>query len=243
MGRGKIEIKRIENTTNRQVTFSKRRSGLLKKAHELSVLCDAELGLIIFSSTGKLFEYATATSSMRRIIERYQKASGARLFEFDNQHLYSEMTRMKNENEKLQTNLRHMMGEDLTSLTLSELHHLEQQLDVGANRVRSRKNQLMLQQLDNLRRKERLLEEQNNHLCRLLAEHQAAAEGATEPMVDFGVLFPAAAETRENPLHLTLSQLQAYRLQPTQPNLQETGMQRPALQLGYIHEQVSHTLL
>ncbi|RVW39645.1 MADS-box transcription factor 3 [Vitis vinifera] len=32
MGRGKIEIKRIENTTNRQVTFCKRRNGLLKKA-------------------------------------------------------------------------------------------------------------------------------------------------------------------------------------------------------------------
>ncbi|KAH9325782.1 hypothetical protein KI387_005960, partial [Taxus chinensis] len=62
MGRGKIEIKRIENSTNRQVTFSKRRGGLMKKAHELSVLCDAELGLIIFSNTGKLFEYATATS-------------------------------------------------------------------------------------------------------------------------------------------------------------------------------------
>lgn len=64
MGRGKIEIKRIENTTNRQVTFSKRRGGLLKKAHELSVLCDAELGLIIFSSTGKLFEYSRASSRL-----------------------------------------------------------------------------------------------------------------------------------------------------------------------------------
>ncbi|QHN78878.1 Floral homeotic protein AGAMOUS [Arachis hypogaea] len=43
IGRGKIEIKRIENTTNRQVTFCKRRNGLLKKAYELSVLCDAEI--------------------------------------------------------------------------------------------------------------------------------------------------------------------------------------------------------
>ncbi|URD73437.1 MADS-box transcription factor [Musa troglodytarum] len=43
MGRGKIEIKRIENPTNRQVTFSKRRGGLLKKANELAILCDAQL--------------------------------------------------------------------------------------------------------------------------------------------------------------------------------------------------------
>ncbi|EEC78686.1 hypothetical protein OsI_18828 [Oryza sativa Indica Group] len=56
--RGKIEIKRIENTTNRQVTFCKRRSGLLKKAYELSVLCDAEVALVVFSSRGRLYEYS-----------------------------------------------------------------------------------------------------------------------------------------------------------------------------------------
>ncbi|KAK4479423.1 hypothetical protein RD792_014937 [Penstemon davidsonii] len=59
MGRGKVQLKRIENKINRQVTFSKRRSGLLKKAHEISVLCDADVGLIVFSTKGKLFEYAT----------------------------------------------------------------------------------------------------------------------------------------------------------------------------------------
>ncbi|KAJ9567989.1 hypothetical protein OSB04_003955 [Centaurea solstitialis] len=58
MGRGKIEIKRIENNTNRQVTFCKRRNGLLKKAYELSVLCDAEITLIVFSSRGRVYEYA-----------------------------------------------------------------------------------------------------------------------------------------------------------------------------------------
>ena len=58
IGRGRIEIKRIENTTNRQVTFCKRRNGLLKKAYELSVLCDAEVALIVFSTRGRLYEYA-----------------------------------------------------------------------------------------------------------------------------------------------------------------------------------------
>lgn len=61
-GRGKIEIKRIENTTNRQVTFCKRRNGLLKKAYELSVLCDAEVALIVFSTRGRLYEYANNRS-------------------------------------------------------------------------------------------------------------------------------------------------------------------------------------
>lgn len=59
MGRGKVQLRRIENKINRQVTFSKRRGGLLKKAHEISVLCDAEVALIVFSNKGKLFEFST----------------------------------------------------------------------------------------------------------------------------------------------------------------------------------------
>ncbi|KAF3795478.1 MADS-box transcription factor 56 [Nymphaea thermarum] len=59
MGRGKVELKRIENVTSRQVTFSKRRNGLLKKAFELSLLCDVEVALIIFSPSGRLYQYAS----------------------------------------------------------------------------------------------------------------------------------------------------------------------------------------
>ncbi|RZR88785.1 hypothetical protein BHM03_00016436 [Ensete ventricosum] len=65
MGRGRVQLKRIENKINRQVTFSKRRSGLLKKAHEISVLCDAEVALIIFSTKGRLYEYSTDARCVR----------------------------------------------------------------------------------------------------------------------------------------------------------------------------------
>ena len=63
MGRGRVQLKRIENKINRQVTFSKRKAGLLKKAHEISVLCDAEVALIVFSHKGKLFEYSSDSRS------------------------------------------------------------------------------------------------------------------------------------------------------------------------------------
>ncbi|KAJ0026097.1 hypothetical protein Pint_08468 [Pistacia integerrima] len=69
MAREKIKIKKIDNVTARQVTFSKRRRGLFKKAEELSVLCDAEVALIIFSATGKLFEYCSASSSLASDLE------------------------------------------------------------------------------------------------------------------------------------------------------------------------------
>uniref|UniRef100_M1C6U9 Agamous-like MADS-box protein AGL8 homolog n=1 Tax=Solanum tuberosum TaxID=4113 RepID=M1C6U9_SOLTU len=75
MGRGKIEMKKIENISSRQVTFSKRRSGLFKKAEELSVLCDAEIGVIVFSNTDRLYEFASSKSSMEKIVDRYNNSS------------------------------------------------------------------------------------------------------------------------------------------------------------------------
>lgn len=63
MGRGKIEIRKIENRTNRQVTYSKRRNGIFKKAQELTVLCDAKVSLIMFSNTGKFHEYTSPNTT------------------------------------------------------------------------------------------------------------------------------------------------------------------------------------
>ncbi|TYI92979.1 hypothetical protein E1A91_D02G107000v1 [Gossypium mustelinum] len=70
MGRVKLQIKRIENTTNRQVTFSKRRNGLIKKAYELSVLCDVDVALIMFSPSGRLSLFSR-NKSIEEILERY----------------------------------------------------------------------------------------------------------------------------------------------------------------------------
>lgn len=69
MGRGKIEIKKIENTTSRQVTYSKRRSGILKKARELTVLCDAQISIIMFSNTNKHYEYCSPSTELVSLFE------------------------------------------------------------------------------------------------------------------------------------------------------------------------------
>ncbi|XP_058218680.1 agamous-like MADS-box protein AGL66 [Rhododendron vialii] len=54
-------MKRIENNTNLQVTFSKRRNGHIKKAYEISVLCDIDLALIMFSPSGSLTHFSSKT--------------------------------------------------------------------------------------------------------------------------------------------------------------------------------------
>ncbi|KAL4184688.1 hypothetical protein AMTRI_Chr10g226740 [Amborella trichopoda] len=144
MGRGRVELKRIENKINRQVTFAKRRNGLLKKAYELSVLCDAEVALIIFSNRGKLYEFCSTSSS------------------------YQEYLKLKARVESLQRSQRNLLGEDLGPLSSKELEQLEQQLEMSLKQIRSTKTQCMFDQLADLRRRELALQETNKALKRKL---------------------------------------------------------------------------
>ncbi|XP_042438691.1 MADS-box transcription factor 6-like [Zingiber officinale] len=178
MGRGRVELKRIENKINRQVTFSKRRNGLLKKAYELSVLCDAEVALIVFSSRGKLYEFGSVGTS--KTLERYQHCCytsqnpNVANREAQAQNWYQEMSKLKAKFESLQRSQRHLLGEDLGPLSVKELQQLERQLESALSQAKQRKTQLMLDQMEELRKKERRLGEINKQL-----KEQLEAEGAT----------------------------------------------------------------
>ncbi|AEE30502.1 Transcription factor MADS-box [Arabidopsis thaliana x Arabidopsis arenosa] len=176
MGRGRVELKRIENKINRQVTFAKRRNGLLKKAYELSVLCDAEVALIIFSNRGKLYEFCSS-SSMLRTLERYQKCnygapepnvpSREALAELSSQQEY---LKLKERYDALQRTQRNLLGEDLGPLSTKELESLERQLDSSLKQIRALRTQFMLDQLNDLQSKERMLTETNKTLRLRLAD-------------------------------------------------------------------------
>ncbi|KAL8699099.1 MAG: hypothetical protein Q9224_001561, partial [Gallowayella concinna] len=75
MGRRKIEIKAIKDDRNRSVTFLKRKGGLFKKAHELSVLCSVDVAVIIFGHNKKLYEYSSG--DINETIGRFQYYGGA----------------------------------------------------------------------------------------------------------------------------------------------------------------------
>ncbi|KNA23632.1 hypothetical protein SOVF_023170 isoform B [Spinacia oleracea] len=185
MGRGKIEIKRIENTTNRQVTFCKRRNGLLKKAYELSVLCDAEIALIVFSSRGRLYEYANQSCSVKGTIDRYKKAcsdqTGAgSVAEANAQYYQQEAAKLRNqirtatENNRLLS--RHMMGEGLSSLSMKELKNLETKLEKGISRIRSKKNELLFAEIEFMQKREIELHNNNQFLRARISENERAQQ-------------------------------------------------------------------
>ncbi|URD86370.1 hypothetical protein MUK42_27163 [Musa troglodytarum] len=156
MGRGRVELRRIENKINRQVTFSKRRSGLLKKAYELSILCDAEVALIIFSSRGRLFEFCSS-SSLLKTIEKYRRcsynASEAMVSSNETQNTYQEYLKMKTQVDYLQRSQRNFLGEDLDALNIKELDQLENQIEMSLRHIRSTKTQVIIDQLTDLKYK------------------------------------------------------------------------------------------
>ncbi|CAN1822911.1 Agamous-like MADS-box protein AGL15 [Linum perenne] len=168
MGRGKIEIKRIENANSRQVTFSKRRSGLLKKAQELSILCDAEVAVIIFSNTGKLFDFSS--SGMKRTLSRYYKCRDSSEpakpeHKLDKQDP-KELDVLKEEIAKLQMEQMRLLGKDLNGMSLKELQQLEHQLNDGLSRVKNKKEKLLMEQLELSRVEEQRAKLENETLRR-----------------------------------------------------------------------------
>ncbi|KAJ4912934.1 Agamous-like MADS-box protein AGL19 [Raphanus sativus] len=166
MVRGKTEMKRIENATSRQVTFSKRRNGLLKKAFELSVLCDAEVALIIFSPSSKLYEFSS--SGMAKTIERYQrrvKEIGINHKRDDNsQQSRGETYGLTKKIEQLEISKRKLLGEGIDACSIEELQQLENQLERGLTRIRAKKYQLLREEIEKLKEEERNLINENKEL-------------------------------------------------------------------------------
>ncbi|XP_061955981.1 MADS-box protein AGL42-like isoform X3 [Populus nigra] len=174
MARGKVQLKRIENATSRQVTFSKRKNGLLKKAYELSILCDAEVAVIIFSQKGTLFKFASI-DQIQKTIDRYRKNAKQlhtdridveQSKEFDMQQLRQESANMAKKIEMIEILQRKLLGQDLDSCSPEELHDIDNQLEISLSNIRARKTQLFKEQIEQLQAKERLLLMENARLTK-----------------------------------------------------------------------------
>ncbi|XP_039160755.1 MADS-box protein AGL42 isoform X1 [Eucalyptus grandis] len=168
MVRGKVQMRRIENATSRQVTFSKRRPGLLKKAYELSVLCDAEVATIIFSQKGRLYEFSS-NSEIRKTIDRYRRSTNdAAMYQANIKQnilrLKQETTNMERKIELLEVSLRKLSGQCLGSCSMDEIQEIGDQLERSLSSIRERKAQLFNDQIRQLQAKERSLKEENAKL-------------------------------------------------------------------------------
>ncbi|XP_063937629.1 MADS-box protein FLOWERING LOCUS C isoform X2 [Daucus carota subsp. sativus] len=176
MGRKKLEIKRIEDKCNRQVTFSKRRTGLLKKAKQLSILCDARVGVIIRSNRGKLYEFSHAPSSLDAILQKYhdvtsddaKEATG--VYEPKN----SKYSRGNQANGDLLPRVQRYLAElDLDQFSVADLVQLEKELGTALVQTIAAKisanTRLMMEPIRTLQEKANLLKEENDVLAQQIA--------------------------------------------------------------------------
>ncbi|KAL6560746.1 hypothetical protein OROGR_004305 [Orobanche gracilis] len=156
LGRKKIEIKKIENTNSRQVTFSKRRVGLFKKASELCILSGAEIAIVVHSLGKRVFSFGHPNADA--VIERFLgngevdvAARGGQAHAADardyNRH-YSDVCREleaeRKRNEVMEVASGRWWDEAVDGMELDELQQYLAALEELANKVTERADALML---------------------------------------------------------------------------------------------------
>ncbi|KAM0918936.1 hypothetical protein ACQ4PT_008555 [Festuca glaucescens] len=177
MGRGRSEIKRIENPTQRQSTFYKRRDGLFKKARELAVLCDADLLLLLFSASGKLYHYLTPTvPSVKDFVERYEVATHTKVWSDIRQERRAELEKVGKMCDILEKELRFMTVDDREQYTVPSLAALEQSLEAAMHKVRFEKDRKIGGEMSYLENMIRGKQAERYGLCDKLAHARSLKE-------------------------------------------------------------------
>jgi len=78
--RRKIKIEFIQNKIKRQVSFSKRKNNLLKKAYELNMLTGTEVFLLVASEARNVYTYAT--SKLQLLLMKPESISSFFFYQF-----------------------------------------------------------------------------------------------------------------------------------------------------------------
>ncbi|KAG2301120.1 hypothetical protein Bca52824_029771 [Brassica carinata] len=149
MGRRKVDIKRIESKSSRQVTFCKRRNGLMEKARQLSVLCESSVAILMVSSTGKLYS-SSSGDSMAKIIKRYERQHADELKNLD---IAAKSRNHLSHKELLEIVKCKLDEANLDDVSLESLISLEGQFKDALSVTRARKTELMLELVKNLEEK------------------------------------------------------------------------------------------
>ncbi|XP_028112419.1 agamous-like MADS-box protein AGL65 [Camellia sinensis] len=150
MGRVKLKIKRLESISNQQVTYSRRRNGILKKAKELFILCDIDIVLLMFSPTGKATLFRREYSNIEEVITKFTQLTPQKRTKRIQEQIRKKRLKFPTKSEKgmgIDTNPFPEIGEaaaqvgmpDFQNLSLKELEEVTMQMHV-ASQAAFRKN-------------------------------------------------------------------------------------------------------
>ncbi|EYU33462.1 hypothetical protein ABFS82_11G073400 [Erythranthe guttata] len=173
MGRKKLEIKRIEDNSARMVCFSKRRNGLIKKAKELSVLCDVDVAAIIFSKRGKLYQYCSA-DSISQVLQEYKSRIESENDGCDTEDLYSKNGDYLTYGELLKTVGSELKEPRVEKLSVADLGLMQKQLETALMEIRLTKTKMMTDAQSSLQEKEKMLEEEKKNFNEIVEGNKCA---------------------------------------------------------------------
>lgn len=184
----------------------------MKKAKEIDVLCDAKVSVVIFASSGKMHEYCSPSTTLIDMLDQYHQLSGQKLWDDKHEHLDNEINRIKKENDRMQTELRHLSGEDITNLNYKELMVLEEALENGVSSLKAKRMEFVPM----MRKHNEMLEDENRGLQFKLRQMHL------DPMDEHNVLENGDVYHQQQGVGDYEYQMPfAFRVQPMQPNLQD----------------------
>ncbi|KAH0666315.1 hypothetical protein KY285_027521 [Solanum tuberosum] len=119
-------------------------------------------------------------------IERYKKATAetsnaCTTQELNAQFYQQESKKLRQQIQMMQNSNRHLVGEGLSCLNVRELKQLENRLERGISRIRSKKHEMILAETENLQKREILLEQENAFLRSKIAENERLQELSMMP--------------------------------------------------------------
>ncbi|XLS78808.1 hypothetical protein HN51_063033 [Arachis hypogaea] len=221
MGRVKLKIKKLESTSNRQVTYSKRKSGILKKAKELSILCDIDIVLLMFSPTGKPTLLQGERSNIEEVIAKFAQLTPQ---ERAKRKLES-LEALKKTFKKLDHDVKIQDFLGSSSQTVEELTHqvrlLQTQLTDVHQRLSYWNNIDKINSIEHLRQMEESLRESINRVClqkENLGKHQIMSLECANQLQDGMTLPLMMAGLQENqPLSWLLNNDNHQLMLPSEP--------------------------
>ncbi|XP_054809077.1 agamous-like MADS-box protein AGL30 isoform X2 [Prosopis cineraria] len=179
MGRVKLKIKRLESTNGRQATYAKRKNGIMKKASELSILCDIDIILLMFSPSGKPALCRGRRSNIEEVIAKFaqqtpQERAKRKLESLEAlkktfkkldhdvniqeflgtsgqtiEDLKNDATLLQTRISEIHTRLSHWTEPDKIN-SVEQLEQMENSLRGSINQLRLRKENIQKQQLESL---------------------------------------------------------------------------------------------
>ncbi|KAL5773704.1 hypothetical protein ACOSQ2_013628 [Xanthoceras sorbifolium] len=163
-GKQAIDIKKIENEKERMITFSKRKSGIYKKASELATLTGAQVGVLVFSQSGKPYSFGhpsieaisnrflgvnqPVNDNTHSLVEAHKQVRIAELNQYQNdlvRQLAAEKEREKMLKEMTKgKNTQGWWDAPIDDLTVEELHQMDEAFEEMSKTLHNQKSQMNL---------------------------------------------------------------------------------------------------